>query len=248
MLCALRGPAAAAFDCPSAMSPSAPATPAPARAADRPQTLGEEIANAVSHGVGALLAVAALPVLVVRALAHGRTADVVAATVFAATAILLYGISALYHALPASWAEGRAKAWLMRLDHAAIYVFIAGSYTPFTLGVLHTGPGTTLLIAVWAAAAFGVTIKLLNRLRHPVVSTLLYLAMGWVVVFAVGPLMERMPAGGLALLVAGGLSYTLGASVFLLDNRLRYAHFVWHLFVLGGSVCHFFAALFYAYG
>lgn len=214
---------------------------------DRPQTLGEEIANALSHGLGAVLAIAALPILVTRAMGHGGTADVVAAAVFAATAILLYGISALYHALPASLAGGRAKAWLNRLDHAAIYVFIAGSYTPFTLGVLHTGPGLTLLVAVWAAAAFGVAIKLLNRLRHPLVSTLLYLAMGWVVVFAIGPLVERMPAAGLALLVAGGLSYTLGAVVFLLDHRLRYGHFVWHLFVLGGSVCHFFAALFYAY-
>ncbi|HEY1132221.1 MAG TPA: hemolysin III family protein [Roseateles sp.] len=216
--------------------------------ADRPQTLGEEIANAISHGLGALLAVAALPVLVIQAMDRGSVADVAAAAIFAATAILLYGISALYHALPASLADGRVKAWLMRLDHAAIYVFIAGSYTPFTLGVLHTGPGLTLFIAVWAAAAFGVTIKLLNRLRHPIVSTLLYLAMGWVVVFAIGPLVERMPATGLALLVAGGLSYTLGAAVFLLDNKLRYAHFVWHLFVLGGSVCHFFAALWYAYG
>jgi len=220
----------------------------PHPAADRPQTLGEEIANAVSHGLGALLAVAAMPILVSQAMNRGRVADVAAAAIFAATAILLYGISALYHALPASLAGGRVKAWLMRLDHAAIYVFIAGSYTPFTLGVLHTGPGVTLLVAVWAAAAFGVAIKLLNRLRHPVVSTLLYLAMGWVVVFAIGPLVERMPAAGLALLVAGGLSYTLGAVVFLLDNRLRYAHFVWHLFVLGGSVCHFFAALWYAYG
>ncbi len=215
--------------------------------ADRPQTLGEEIANAISHGLGALLAMAALPILVSRALNHGSTADVVAAAVFACTGILLYGVSTLYHALPASLAQGRIKSWLMRLDHAAIYVFIAGSYTPFTLGVLHQGPGVTLLIAVWAAAAFGVTIKLLNRLRHPLVSTALYLAMGWVVVFAIGPLIERTPGPGLVLLVAGGLSYTLGAIVFLFDNKLRYAHFVWHLFVLGGSVCHFFAALFYAY-
>lgn len=223
-------------------SPSTAAAPQ-----DRAQTLGEEIANAISHGLGALLAVAGLPILVIRAVNHGGVADVVAAAIFAATAILLYGISTAYHALPASLANGRVKAWLNRLDHAAIYVFIAGSYTPFTLGVLNTGPGLTLLVAVWAAAAFGVAIKLLNRLRHPMVSTLLYLAMGWVVVFAFGPLVERMPGPGLVLLVAGGLSYTLGAVVFLLDNRLRYAHFVWHLFVLGGSICHFFAALFYAY-
>lgn len=211
---------------------------------DRDQTLGEEIANATSHGLGVVLAIAALPILVTRAVTQGRPADVVAAAVFAATMILLYGVSTLYHALPA----GRAKQVLLRLDHAAIYVFIAGSYTPFTLGVLHTGPGATLLIAVWAAAAFGVAIKLLNRLRHRFVSTGLYLAMGWVVVFAAGPLMANVPTAGLTLLIGGGLSYTLGALVFLLDNKVRYSHFVWHLFVLGGSVCHFFAALLYAYG
>ena len=216
--------------------------------ADREQTPGEEIANAVSHGLGVLLALAALPILVIRATRHGEVADVVAAAVFAVTMILLYSVSTLYHALPNSLWQGRAKALLLRLDHAAIYLFIAGSYTPFTLGVLHTGPGVTLLVVVWAAAAFGVAIKLLNRLRHRFVSTGLYLAMGWVVVFAAGPLVTRLPAAGLALLVAGGLSYTLGAMVFLLDNRVRYAHFVWHLFVLGGSTCHFFAALWYAYG
>ena len=218
--------------------------PTTAPTSDREQTLGEEIANALSHGLGVVLAIAALPILVTRAVSLGGAADVVAAAVFAATMILLYGVSTLYHALPA----GRAKAVLLRLDHAAIYVFIAGSYTPFTLGVLHTGPGVTLLIAVWAAAAFGVAIKLLNRLKHRFVSTGLYLAMGWVVVFAAGPLLDRLPAAGLTLLVAGGLSYTLGAFVFLLDNKVRYSHFVWHLFVLGGSVCHFFAALWYAYG
>lgn len=223
-------------------------TPPAAPQVDRDQTLGEEIANAISHGLGVLLAVAALPILVTRALSHGGAADVVAAAIFAATMILLYSVSTLYHALPNTLWQGRAKALLLRLDHAAIYVFIAGSYTPFTLGVLHTGPGVTLLIAVWAAAAFGVAIKLLNRLKHRFVSTGLYLAMGWVVVFAAGPLMNRLPAAGLSLLVAGGLSYTLGAFVFLLDNKVRYSHFVWHLFVLGGSVCHFFAALWYAYG
>ena len=156
--------------------------------------------------------------------------------------VLLYGVSALYHALPA----GTAKRWFQRLDHAAIYVFIAGSYTPFTLGVLGGPWGWSLFGVVWAAAAFGVAVKLLNRLRHPWVSTGLYVAMGWVAVVAVGPLVERMPPAGLAWLVAGGLSYTLGAIVFLLDNRVRYAHAVWHLFVVGGSVCHFFAALGYA--
>jgi hemolysin III len=214
------------------------------RGADRPQTLGEEIANAVTHGLGFLLAVASMPILVWQANRQGSAIDVVAAAVFAGTMMLLYGVSALYHALPA----GAAKRWFQRLDHAAIYLFIAGSYTPFTLGVLGGPWGFSLFGVVWAAAAFGVAVKLLNRLRHPWVSTGLYLAMGWVAVVAVQPMLERMPAAGLAWLVAGGLSYTLGAVVFLLDNRVRYAHAVWHLFVLGGSVCHFFAALGYAIG
>lgn len=210
---------------------------------ERQQSLGEELANAISHGLGAVLAIAAVPVLVWRASTHGATMDIVAASVFASSLVLLYAISTLYHALPA----GRSKHWFKRLDHAAIYVLIAGSYTPFTLGVLKGGWGWTLLMLVWALAAFGLTSKLLNRLRQPLVSTGLFLVMGWLVVVAAGPLMSRLPGPGLALLVAGGLSYTLGAFVFLLDDRIRYAHAVWHLFVLGGSVCHFFAALWYAY-
>lgn len=209
---------------------------------ERPQTLGEEIANALTHGLGFLLAVASMPILVWQAQRLGGTVDVVGAAVFALTMMLLYGVSALYHALPA----GTAKQWLQRLDHAAIYLFIAGSYTPFTLGVLGGPWGWSLFVVVWSAAAFGVAVKLLNRLRHPGVSTGLYLAMGWVAVVAAGPLVERIPAQGVAWLVAGGLSYTLGAMVFLLDNRIRYAHAVWHLFVVVGSVCHFFAALGYA--
>jgi hemolysin III len=212
--------------------------------ADRPQTLGEEIANCTSHGLGFLLAVASLPILVWQANRLGGATDIVAASVFSVTMMLLYGISALYHALPA----GTAKQWLQRLDHAAIYLFIAGSYTPFTLGVMSGAWGWSLFGIVWAAAAFGVTVKLLNRLRHPWISTGLYLAMGWVAVIAAPQMIERLPVEGLAWIIAGGLSYTVGAAVFLLDNRIRYAHAVWHLFVLGGTVCHFFAALLYAHG
>lgn len=209
---------------------------------ERAQTLGEEIANCISHGLAFLLAVASLPILTFFAAQQGSTRNVVAASVFSATMILLYLVSALYHAMP----EGRAKALLNRLDHAAIYLFIAGSYTPFALGVLKGGWGWSLFATVWACAALGVTAKLLNRLRHPLWSTGLYVAMGWLVLAALVPLIERMPTAGIAWLVAGGVAYTLGALVFLLDHRIRYAHFVWHLFVIAGSACHFFAALWYA--
>jgi len=208
----------------------------------REQTAGEELANALSHGFGFMLAVASLPILVHHAALRGGTADVVAASLFAGTAIVLYLVSTMYHALPA----GRAKTWFNRLDHACIYLFIAGSYMPFLLGVLRGAWGWSLFGVVWGAAALGVVAKLLDRLQHPLWSTALYVAMGWVALVAAAPLVERMSGPGLAWLVAGGLSYTAGAVVFLLDSKLRYAHFVWHLFVLAGSTCHFFAALWHA--
>jgi hemolysin III len=209
---------------------------------ERPQSAGEELANALSHGLAFLLAVASLPVLVSFTARDGSAANIVAASVFAGTMMLLYGVSTLYHALP----PGRAKRWFNRIDHAAIYVFIAGSYTPFVLGALRGGWGWSLFGVVWALAAVGVTVKLFDRLKHPGWSTALYVAMGWVVLVAAVPLFERMPGPGLAWLVAGGLSYTVGAVVYLLDSRLRFAHCVWHLFVMGGSTCHFFAALWHA--
>jgi hemolysin III len=208
----------------------------------RDQSFGEEIANTLSHGLGCLLAVAALPILVHHAAQHGGTADIVAASLFAGTMILLYFVSTLYHALP----RGRAKQWLARLDHASIYLFIAGSYMPFLFGVLGGAWGWSLFGVVWAAAAVGVIAKLLDRLRHPLWSTGLYVAMGWVAIVAAAPLVERMSGPGLGWLVAGGLSYTAGAVVFLFDAKLRYAHFVWHLFVMGGSTCHFFAVLWHS--
>ena len=218
-------------------------TGAPAVAnAERPQTLGEEIANAISHGIGFAFAIASLPILLSFAPERSTTINIVAVCVFSLSMTLLYGVSTLYHA----WPAGRAKTWLNRLDHAAIYVFIAGSYTPFVLGVLRGGWGWSLFGVVWAMAVLGFTAKMFNRLRHPLWSTGLYVAMGWVAVIAAAPLIARVPGAGLALLVAGGLLYTAGAVVFLFDSRVRFAHFVWHLFVLGGSTCHFFAVLWYA--
>jgi hemolysin III len=208
----------------------------------RDQTFGEELANAISHGLGFLLAIASLPILVYHAAVKGSAANVVAASIFAGTAIVLYLVSTVYHALP----PGAAKRWFNRLDHASIYLFIAGSYMPYLLGVLRGAWGWSLFGVVWTAAAVGVTAKLFDRLKHPLWSTGLYVAMGWVALIAAAPLFERMSTAGLVWLVAGGLSYTAGAVVFLLDSKLRYAHFVWHLFVLGGSACHFFAALWHA--
>jgi hemolysin III len=206
---------------------------------DRPQTFAEELANSISHGLGFLLAVASLPILVVFAVQHGSAMNVVGATVFSVTMMLLYFASAMYHALP----PGRAKRIFNRLDHAAIYVFIAGSYTPFALGALRGGWGWTLFGLVWALAALGVLLKGFDRLQHVGWSTALYVAMGWLVLIAAVPLMRLVSPAGLVLLVAGGVCYTAGAVFFLLDSRLRFGHFLWHLFVMGGSACHFFAAL-----
>ena len=211
-------------------------------AVDRDQTRGEEIANALSHGLGFVLAIASLPLLLAFASPKITAINIVAMCVFSVTMMLLYGVSTLYHALPA----GPAKTWLNRCDHAAIYLFIAGSYTPFVLGVLRGGWGWSLFGVVWAMAVLGFMAKMLNRLKHPLWSTGLYVVMGWVAVLAAAPLVARMPGAGLALLVAGGLLYTAGAVVFIFDSRVRYAHFVWHLFVLGGSACHFFAVLWFA--
>jgi len=209
---------------------------------ERPQTLGEEIANAISHGLGFVLAIASLPILVVMAARHGTALNIVAVSIFSVTMMLLYLSSTLYHALP----EGKVKDVLARVDHAAIYLFIAGSYTPFALGVLHGATGWTLFGAVWAMAAAGIAVKLMDRLRHPLWSTGLYVAMGWSALLAAGPLIHAMPLTGLLWLLAGGVAYTLGAVVFIFDSRARYMHFAWHLFVLAGTTCHFFAALWYA--
>lgn len=208
---------------------------------ERPQTLGEEIANSVSHGVALLAALVGAPFLLVSASQLSAT-NIVGAAVFAATMVLLYFTSTLYHALPA----GRAKRVFLKLDHGAIYLFIAGSYTPFALGALGGPWGWTLFGLVWAMAALGITLKAFDRLTHPWLSTGLYLAMGWIVLIAAVPLVERVATPGLMLLVAGGLAYTVGVVFFLLDSKMKYAHAVWHAFVAVGTGLHFFAVLDYA--
>ncbi len=212
-------------------------------APERRQTLGEEIANSVSHGAALAAAVAGTPFLIVSAARHGDRLNVAGAAVFAASMVLLYFTSMLYHALPAS--RG-AKRVFQLLDHSAIYLLIAGTYTPFTLGVLRGPWGWSLLALIWSMALAGVVLKAVAGLSFPRLSTAIYLAMGWCVVIAIRPMWQRLPGWGLFWLVAGGLSYTLGVAFYATDRRLRYGHFVWHLFVAAGTACHYVAVLNYA--
>ena len=212
---------------------------------DRPQSLGEEIANSISHGVALLAALIAAPFLVLAAARRGDAAGIVGASIFAVTMVLLYATSMLYHALPGRRVL-RAKRVFQILDHGAIYLLIAGTYTPFTLGVLRGPWGWTLFGLVWAMALAGVAVKAVAGIRYPRLSTALYLAMGWIAVIAIQPMWQLMPGWGLFWLLAGGLAYTLGVAFFATDGRLRYGHFVWHLFVAAGTACHFIAVLYYA--
>ena len=209
---------------------------------ERPQSLGEEIANSLSHGAGFVAAVASAPILIVAAERTGSAVDVIGAGIFAVTMVLLYCASTLYHAV----SHHGAKALFRRLDHGAIFLLIAGTYTPFTLGALNGPWGWTLFGLVWGLAVMGVMLKGFDRMEHPVASLSLYLVMGWLCVIAIGPFQERVPMPGLLLLGGGGLAYMAGVAFYAIDSRLRYGHFIWHLFVLAGTACHFFAVLGYA--
>lgn len=208
---------------------------------ERTQSPGEEIANSISHGAGFLAAVTAAPVLVFTAVQRDSPAGIVGASVFAFTMVLLYMTSTLYHAL----ARNKAKHVFQILDHGAIFLLIAGTYTPFTLGVLRGPWGWTLFGLVWGIALAGVLLKSFGGARFPRLSTILYLAMGWLIIIAVKPLWLNMPSWGLFWLMAGGAAYTAGVG-FYSAKRIRYAHFVWHLFVIAGTACHFIAVLRYA--
>jgi hemolysin III len=206
------------------------------------QSVGEEIANSVSHGLGAVLALAAAPVLIVNVSRRGDALAIAGVAVFGACVFLLYLSSTLYHALP----RNRAKRVFRVIDHSAIFLLIAGTYTPFTLGVLRGGWGWTLLATIWALAIFGLVLKGVAGVRYPVLSTVLYIGMGWLAIVAIRPLWLRVPVAGWMWLLAGGLAYTAGVVFYATDQRVRYGHFIWHLFVLAGTVCHFFAVLWYA--
>ena len=208
----------------------------------RPPTRGEHLANTLSHGIGLLLAVCALPLLVIDALREGSGLAVAGAATFGGTAIAMYLTSTLYHAMP----QADRNGWLRRLDHSAIYLLIAGTYTPVLLGVLRGAAGWTMLAVIWTLAVAGVLFKLLAGARYRKVSVALYVAMGWAALAVIQPLWTHMAPGGLAWLFAGGIAYTAGVAFYLLHERMRYSHLVWHLFVLGGTVCHFVMVLLYA--
>lgn len=200
----------------------------------------EEIANAVTHGIGTVLGIVGLAVIVARATLTGDATLIVGVSIFGATLILLYGASTVYHSVPIPAARPVLKA----IDHSAIYLLIAGTYTPFTLSALPGAWGWSLFGVVWGLALIGVIFKIFTAGRFQFLSLALYLGMGWVAVVATKPFLEVVPTGGVVLVVLGGLAYSLGV-IFYVWNRLPYNHAVWHLFVLAGSVLHYFAVLLY---
>jgi hemolysin III len=208
--------------------------------AEKLYSVGEEIAHASTHGLGALLAIIGLVVLVARAAIYGDHWHIVASSIFGGTLVLMYTASTLYHAIPLT----RAKRVLRVFDHSLIYFLIAGSYTPFALITLRGPWGWGLLAFVWTLALAGVVFKIFATGRFEKLSLAIYLLMGWAALVAIEPLVEAMHPGGLALLAAGGLTYT-GGVAFYVWQRLRYHHAIWHLFVLAGSVLHYLAVYLY---
>lgn len=204
-------------------------------------TVGEEIANAVTHGVAALLSIAGLAVLVAFAVLYSGSPKVVAAvSIFGASMVFLYTASTLYHSIP----NPRAKKVLQYLDHSMIYVLIAGSYTPFCLITLQGYTGIALLCAVWLIAIAGISLQAVLLHKADWINCLLYLSMGWLAVFVIDPLVSTLDSTGLALLVAGGLAYTVGV-VFYIFERIPFSHAIWHIFVFAGTTLQFFSVLFY---
>lgn len=206
----------------------------------RAYSMGEEVANSIIHGVGVALSVAALTLLVVYGVKSSDGIKLASGLVYGISLVLEYTASTLYHSLTSE----RAKHVFKILDHCGIYLLIAGSYTPFTLVTLAGRGGPTWFAIVWAIAVVGISVEAFWTYRPRWISALAYLGMGWLVVLAIKPLVASLPVAGLWLLIAGGLAYTLG-TVFYVLKKIPYMHAVWHLFVLGGSVCHFLAVVLY---
>jgi len=206
----------------------------------REPTAAEELANGVSHALGLLASLAAAPILLIAA-ARGGGWTVLGAAVFATSMVCLYLASTLYHSLRGP----RAKNFFRVLDHAAIFILIAGTYTPFTLGALRGPWGWTLLGLIWTMAAIGLILTATPATRHSRASLILYVAMGWLALIAMRPILLHVPLPGILWIGTGGVAYT-GGLLFYGMHRLRYHHLVWHLFVIAGTVCHFFAVLWYS--
>jgi hemolysin III len=203
-------------------------------------TTGEEIANSLTHGLGIVLSITGLVVLTTFASLYGTVWHIVSCSIYGTTQILLYTASTLYHSIPLP----RVQAVLRTLDHSAIFLLIAGTYTPFTLVNLRGPWGWAMFGVIWGLAIIGIALQSILIRQKKWLTALPYLAMGWVALVGLKPLLESVAPGGLILLFAGGCAYTVG-SLFYVWRRLRYHHAIWHVFVLAGSVCHFFAILFY---
>ena len=203
-------------------------------------SIKEEVANSITHGIGLILAIAGLAILIAFASRFGNAWHVVSCTIFATTLIMQYAFSTLYHSIQIP----RAKSIMRVLDHSAIFLLIAGTYTPFMLVNLRDTWGWTLFGVVWTLALLGVLFQVSLLRRWQGISLSLYIGMGWVVVVAIKPMLDAVAPGGLILLLLGGLAYTSGVG-FYLWKSLRYHHAIWHGFVLAGSILHFFAVLFY---
>jgi hemolysin III len=208
----------------------------------RAQSRSEEIFNALSHALGLIAGILAIPFLIARSVHFGNVGFLVGAGIFCASIVLLYISSTIYHFLP----QGRAKRVFHVFDHSAIFLLIAGTYTPFALGVFEGALGWILFGAIWGIAAIGILLKTLIGTKYPIVSTSLYLFMGWIIVFAIKPLIAIAPMSVVMWLVAGGIFYTAGVVFYALDSLFRYSHFIWHLFVTAGTACHFVAIYRYA--
>lgn len=204
----------------------------------RDYTLGEEIANSITHGIGVGLSVAALTMLVIYGLRSGDAWRLASAIVFGIALVMEYTASTLYHSFP----QPKVKHVFKILDHAGIYMLIAGSYTPFTLVTIRESGGWWWFVIVWGLAVAGIATEAFWTYRPRWLSAAVYLAMGWLVVLAIRPIVANLDPAGVSLLVAGGLAYTLG-TVFYVLKRIPYFHAIWHLFVLGGSICHFLAVI-----
>ena len=200
----------------------------------------EEIFNSITHGIGALTSIAGLVLLIVFSSIYGSLNHIISCTIFGFTLVLLYTASTLYH----SFRKPNLKHVLKILDHSSIYALIAGTYTPFMLVTVRGILGWSIFAVVWSLTLIGVIFKIFFVHRFKIFSTIAYLLMGWVIIFAIKPLFLTLQAGGLVLLICGGLAYTLG-TVFYAWKKIPFNHAIWHLFVLAGSACHFFAVMFY---